>query len=357
MIMGVFPDKEILSLIKKGNIKSEKEFKKEQVQPSSLDLTLSSKGFCIPYSSIPSSKNLEEYFNDIKCYDLDVLKNGFLHKGKTYVFKLNESLNLPENIAGKANPKSSIGRTDIHVKLITENGKYFDNVAKGYKGQLWLEINPHSFDIKIKEGMSFNQLRIFDNNSKKLTLEELMFLHNKEGILFNRFGVKISSNNVENFFKDGEVDMSVDLGNEISGYVAKQNPSLIVDLSKRNHISKSYFDKIGNGDLIVNKDNFYILNSSEVINIPQGYCAEVVAVNTNSGEFRAHYAGFFDPGFRAQGVLELRNHGGDFLLKDGQKIASLNFYHLRENSENFYGKSLKSNYQGQSGPKLSKFFK
>ncbi len=359
MALGVISDRGIMEFIRKGRIYSSKEIKELQIQPSSIDLTLGSKGFCLPSSEIPIVRNLEEFFQSTASYEIDLSEERFLHSGQVYVVKLNEGLKLPEHFRAKANPKSSTGRVDVHVRLLCEKGEQFDNVPKGYKGNLWLEICPNSFDIVCKEGISLNQLRIFNTNSRGLNNGELYDLHQEEGILFElNNGRRRKVRNIEYFIDEEGLNIRLDLSRKISGYVAKKGAPA-VNLLRRDNPASEYFEEVSpkKGKITVSKDSFYILNSSDIIRIPDGYCAEVLPVDTNYGEYRAHYAGFFDPGFNAQGVLELRNTGvTDINLKDRQKIAKIRFFHLKEPSVNIYGKKIKSNYQGQKGPQLAKFF-
>ncbi len=358
MAIGVVSDKEIKKLISDGSILSKSGIREEQIQPSSIDLTIGAKGFCVNSSSIPESDNLTDFFQSRSNYKLDLSKETFLHKGYVYVVQLNEFLKLPEYLQAKANPKSSIGRTDIHVRLITENGKSFDKIAGGYKGELWIEICPRSFDIICKEGISLNQLRVFNTNSRGLNSGELSTLHKEEGILFYPIQKMKKIDSLENLLDNGELNIRLDLSNKISGYTAKKYAPPVNLLRKDNRASE-YFEMVNikNKEIIISEDSFYILNSFEIINIPEGYCAEFLEVDTSSGEFRAHYAGFFDPGFCAQGVLELRNIGGTpFTIKDKQKIATVRYFQLKELPEKVYGRKINSTYQGQKGPKLAKFF-
>jgi dCTP deaminase len=81
------------------------------------------------------------------------------------------------------------------------------------------------------------------------------------------------------------------------------------------------------------------------------------------GEFRAHYAGFFDPGFGleaaggggSRAVLEVRSREAPFLLEDGQTVARLVFEDMAEPPARIYG-AEGSHYQRQ-GLKLSKHFR
>ena len=354
MVMGVFSDEGLKELISKKVILSKDKIKRDQVQPSSIDLRLGAEGFCLPYSSIPSEEdNLRNYFDSIDHYKVDLREEGFLHKGNIYVIKLQEGLDLPSHLAARSNPKSSIGRSDVHVRLITERGKFFDKVSSGYKGDLWLEIVPRSFDINVKEGMFLNQLRIFDEQNRMLGEDELIGVHREEGILFGKN--KLES--IASSLNEGIISLELGLDRSNPGYVARDSAP-ILDLSKRDNPASEYFEKVhlkSNGDLVLEKDKFYVLSSAKRINIPLSYCSEMLDIDTGSGEFRAHYAGFFDPGFFAQGVVEVRNLGANFILKEGQTIANLAFFPMKSIPKKPYG-SKGSNYQGQEGPRLAKFF-
>ena len=362
MGIGVFSDRGIRSLINDEIILSEEQISEEQIQPCSLDLRLGRKGYCMPYSSLPKGKNIEEFLRNNKLDEIDLEKNKLLHKGKIYVFPLKERLFLPDYLSAKANPKSSTGRIDVHVRLLTEGGTSFDNVSSGYRGSLWLEVYPLSFDLIAHENVSLNQLRIFDKFPRKLSAEQLECLHEEEGLLFNkRDGKKnwrkFKQEEIRSFLFNDTLWSSIDLERKITGYVAKSYAPPI-DLRKRDLPASAYFDiiKRNKEGLIIPKDSFNILSSAELIKIPKGFCAEMVDIDTGSGEYRAHYAGFFDEGFHAQATLEFRNYGSTFLLKKGQKIAGLQFYPLRQPAEKTYGGLPGSNYQGQEGPTLSKFF-
>lgn len=354
---GVFSDKCLRELIEKKAIKSNEVIKDKQIQPSSLDLRVAPGGYCMPYSILPlREKNLKNFLNANCHYKLNKNKSNFIHKGAIYVLPIEEGLNLDSNLIARANPKSSTGRSDIHVRLLTNNGS-FDDVAKGYKGNMWIELHSRSFDLILPPYISLNQLRIFDSQ-RTLTKEELSSIHTSEGILFES-NEKISENKLEqNLLQEGFLGINLDLSRDLVGYVAKHN-SPVLDLGKKQP-SSDYFNKIESiksGKLIIGKDSFYILHSKEQIKIPNDICAEMIDIFTGLGEFRSHYAGFFDPGFMAQGVLEIRNFGAPFEIRHNQKIAGFKFNNLRYPAERPYGhEGLNTNYQKQEGPKIAKFF-
>jgi dCTP deaminase len=249
MKKGVYPDKEIRQLIEQGVITSSKEIQPSQIQPASIDLTMGKILYHMPYSSIPKG-NVDEFLNTRASYRVDLEKNGFLHKGNIYVAELNESLNLPPNIQAKANPKSSIGRIDVHVRLITEDGRYFDEVPAGYKGKLFLEIYPISFDIILSPNSSLNQIRFFDIETEKLSSGMLGYLSKYETLLTNK-GEKLQE---DSFINDDFVQLTLDLSEDTIGYVARHDAPPI-DLSKRDLPLSKYFSKVNivNNGIIIQK--------------------------------------------------------------------------------------------------------
>lgn len=362
MVMGVYSDNQLKGLIEQKIIFAEEEIREEQIQPSSLDLRLGNQIFCMPFSSVPVRGNFEDFLKDNSSYEFSLGDQNFLHRGNVYVVRLKEELSLPRHMAARANPKSSIGRTDIHVRLITDNGNSFDEIPAGYNGNLWLEICSRSFDIKAHPGDCLNQLRLYDKGLECVECKELESLHRDSGLLSRlKRGkeIRLSEEEFREFIGSDRVYTTLELDPKNPGYIAKRNAP-IVDLSLRNHPASVHFDKISldtKGQVVVDKDSFYILSSKEVVKIPKDSCAEMSDVETASGEFRSHYAGFFDPNFSAQSTLELRNYGAPFLLVNGQKIASMRYFPMKTPPVRPYGDGkIGSHYQGQRGPKLAKYF-
>jgi len=353
MKIGVYSDKDIRKLVEDRFITSSGTIKEEQIQPSSFDLTVSNTLYHLPFSSLPIG-NIDDFLKTKSNYTINLEKNSFLHKGNVYVAELNERLNLPAGIIAKANPKSSIGRVDVHVRLITENGKYFDEVPQNYSGKLYLEIFPNSFDISFDKDISLNQLRFFDVGTQKLDGRLLKYLSNYHSLLLDNFGNPI---NPDNFIDDDSVYFTLDLTLENPGYVARHDAPP-VNLSKRDLPLSKYFNKVNviNDGIIIQKDSFYLFRSLEKFNIPKDHCAEMVDVSTKSGEFRAHYAGFFDPGFNSNVVLEVRNSGAPLFLRNKQRIVGVNYFQLKSEPEKTYGQQINSSYQNQEGVKPAKFF-
>ena len=323
---------QILDLIKKKRIYSEKSLIKSQIQPASLDLTLSSKCYRIKASFIPNNIKISEVIKELSLTNIDLNQNKLLEKNCIYLCELNEKLNLPNDIMGKSNPKSTTGRLDIFTRVITENGKEYDYVNYNYNGKLYLEIIPQSFSIILKKNTSLNQIRFFQGS------------------------------NIDEQIKQINISVSIKK-NQITAYKAKKITSAI-DLNKINfYKSDKYWDKIIPKDnyFIVERDEFYILRSKEAIIIKNNQAAELEPFKDSFGNFRVHYAGFFDPGFGnnksgTPAVLELRAYDTPFIIRDGQLVGQLNYYNIDEIEKENYGKSIKSNYFNQN-LKLAKQFK
>ncbi len=346
----------------------------EQIQPASLDLRLGNKAYRLVSSFLPENREVLDklytpdiYGSDLVMYEADISNGGILEKGHVYLIPLMEELSLPENVRGRANPKSTTGRLDIFARILTDRSPRFDDIAPGYRGKLFLEVMPRSFTIKVAAGLSLVQLRLM-NGECSLTDSKLKSLHRSTRLLYN--GEKHLSSEEIKISKG--LYMSVDLrGDEnsgIIGYKSKKN-SHIIDLTKRNHYTiEDFWDPIyknSKNTLILEPEDFYILSSKEKIRVPPRYAAEMVAYEAGSGELRTHYAGFFDPGFGyglngevkgTKAVLEVRAHDVPFMIGDGQTFCKLYYEKMMEAPEKVYGPKIGSSYQFQ-GITLSKQFK
>ncbi|MBI5644440.1 MAG: 2'-deoxycytidine 5'-triphosphate deaminase [Deltaproteobacteria bacterium] len=345
----------------------------EQIQPASLDLRLGDKAYRLVSSFLPENHEVIEklytpdVYSDLVMYEIDISKGGILEKGHVYLIPLMEELNLPTDVHGRANPKSTTGRLDIFARVLTDRNPRFDDIACGYKGKLFLEVMPRSFTINVKEGLSLVQLRLISGECA-LADSKLKSLHRSSRLLYN--GDKhLSADEIKvskGLFMS--VDLSGDNSSGVIGYKSKRN-SHVVDLTKKNHYNIADFweplRKNSRGTLILEPEDFYILCSKEKIRVPPRYAAEMVAYEAGSGELRTHYAGFFDPGFGfglkgevkgTKAVLEVRAHDVPFMIADGQTFCKLYFEKMLEIPEKIYGPKIGSSYQYQSIT-LSKQFK
>ena len=357
---GILSDASIAKLHADASILTEKPFDSDQVQPASLDLRLGKKAYRVRASFLPGKgKSVSQKLDRFKLHELDLTDGAILETGCVYLVPLIESLELPEDIEASANPKSSTGRLDIFTRVIVNESQAFDQIPAGYKGPLYLEVSPMTFPIVVREGSRLSQIR-FRKGRTVLSDDELLELHNKETLVARN----------EPTIRNGGIGMSIDLKGDdkgLVGYRGKRHTGLVDVDKKAAHDILDFWEPIynhGTQDLVLDPDEFYILVSNEAVHVPPLYAAEMVPYDTMVGEFRVHYAGFFDPGFGhihaggagSRGVLEVRSHVVPFILEHDQLVGSLVYEHMLDRPEQLYGTDLGSNYQAQ-GLKLSKHFK
>ena len=356
---GIFSARLIEELISLGAIKLGQSADNEQVQPASLDLRLGEKAFRVRASFLPGPDHtVADRIELLKLHEIDLTKGAVLERGCVYLVPLLEGLALPKTVCASANPKSSTGRLDIFTRVICDRARGFDNVPQGYHGPLYLEISPRTFPILVRTGSRLSQMR-FRTGDTRLTIEEHKALHAEQTLVFD-----------PNMDVGEGVALSIDLQGEgrdgLIGFRSKRHTAAI-DVDKKDALEVlDFWDPLYNrGDeLILDPDEFYILVSRESVHVPPDYAAEMMPFDPLVGEFRVHYAGFFDPGFGhteaggagSHAVLEVRSREVPFLLGHGQTIGRLLYERMAERPDKLYGTSLGSNYQAQR-LKLSKHFK
>lgn len=356
-ISGVLPDKAIHQLIASGVVRSDHPIDPAQIQPASLDLRLGTVAYRVRASFLAgSTRTVTERLRDFQMHEIDLTGGAVLEKGCVYVVPLMERLNLPRGVTAAASAKSSIGRLDLLTRIITDYGVEFDRVPEGYSGPLYVEICPSSFSVVAQPGQMLNQI-IFRQGKTLIDDTELRALHALSPIVDG-----------DAVISDG-LGFSVDLrpaNGNLVGYRAKPHTG-VIDLAKIGYYNPfDFWEEVRTDDewIILDPGAFYILVSRESITIPPSHAAEMAPYLAMVGEFRVHYAGFFDPGFGyaaaggagSRGVLEVRCHEAPFVLEHGQVVGRLVYERMTEVPEILYGAALKSNYQGQ-GLKLSKHFK
>jgi dCTP deaminase len=361
---GILPCQDIWTLKKRKVIRSTLDITADIIQPASLDLRLGAKAWRIRASFLPGKdRHVEDQIAKFSLQKLDITEGVILERGCMYVVELAEFLNLPESISAIANPKSSTGRLDILTRLISDKCEVFDYVLPGYQGKLYVEIYPQTFAVKVRTGSRLNQIRFVRRAGSqdryqraKLTDRELKALNKSERIVSGEATIRDGLNL--------SVNLTSNMKDQIIGYRATRFATVIDVDEKAKYNTSDFWEPItprSDGTLILDPSEFYILASNETLRIPASYAAEMVAIDPMMGEFRAHYAGFFDPGFggieqpEARAVLEVRSDI-PFVLEHGQIIARLIYEKLSEPPEKLYGEDINSNYQGQ-GLKLSKHFK
>ena len=352
---GILPAHALKGLIQAKEIQAATDFIEAQIQPASIDLRLGAVAYRIRASFLPGPKTVKEKLDELAVHEIDLTKGAVLETGSVYIVPLLEHVALAYRVSGTANAKSSTGRLDVFTRLVTDCGKEFDRVEPGYHGPLYAEISPRTFPILVRTGSRLNQLRlrrgspIFSDAALRRLQEEIGVVHGDVDI-------------------DNGIALSVDLSGSdgLVGYRAKRHAGLIdVDQIGAYDVA-DFWDPLLAGKakaIVLDPQEFYILASREAVSIPPEYAAEMVAYNPLVGEFRVHYAGFFDPGFGFSGaggagsraVLEVRSHEVPFILEHGQIVGRLVFERLIEAPPRLYGQTG-SNYQGQ-GLQLSKHFR
>lgn len=371
---GVLPSQMIVGAVKEGLITATDgtDIPEENIQPASLDLRLGTTAYHLRCSFLPDNEPVEEALRRYKRERFNLRPTGMvLEPGLPYLIPLVEELHLPDLVRAKANPKSSTGRLDIFTRVISDNSFMFDEITSGYHGPLYLEVVSRTFPVRIKPGLTLNQLRLMVGRAT-LNDDEIRDLHQRDPLLF-RHRLPLSTDEIA---VSGGLFMGLDLGrasgNEPVGYSAKGD-STVIDLSKADFYPvRPFWDEvISEGSehgarIILSPEKFYLLLSQDSLKVPPEYAAEMTAYDPTSGELRTHYAGFFDPGFGydpydpdypgSQAALEVRAHDVRFAVEHGQNICKLSFDRMIERPDLLYGSQLDSNYQGQEIA-LSKHFK
>lgn len=348
---GILNDETIAALVSEGAIAISRPLAEGQIQPASLDLRLGEKAYRIRASFLPArGVPVEKRLADMKLHEFSLRDGAVLETGCVYLVELCESLALPEGVSGATNPKSSTGRLDVFTRVLADGTPRFDTVPAGYTGRLFAEVSPRTFPVLVRTGSRLSQLRLRVGNAW-LGQRELEALHAREPLV------------------DGVADItdglgfSVDLtGSEsggLIGYRAKRHAGLVDMDLRAAYAVEDFWEPISarrDGTLILDPEEFYILASKEAVQIGPDHAAEMVPFDPLVGEFRVHYAGFFDPGFGYAGaggkgsraVLEVRSREVPFILEHGQIVGRLVFERMQRRPAKLYGSDLKSNYQAQT---------
>lgn len=364
---GVLPSQMIRDLILRGHIRSTdaSPIPDSQIQPASIDLRLGPVAYRVRASFLPgSSARVMTKIHDLLMSEMDLTRPAVFEKGCPYIVPLLEELALPSGTSGKGNPKSTTGRLDVFTRLITDYGTEFERVPEGYKGPIFAEVVPRTFAISVREGLSLSQLRFMRGRSASPDTE-LREINRDESLVYAH-----DQRPTKARIQDGllvSLNLEPNDGTDIVGYRAKKNAPL-VDLGKTDYYDPEEFWDIvrapATGGIILNPGDFYILGSKEKLRVPPTFAAEMVAMDPSLGEFRIHYAGFFDPGFGhgmedASGtpaVLEVRAHEVPFVMEHGQLVGRLIYNRLLDKPDRLYGPEIGSTYQRQVLA-LSKHFK
>ncbi|MGH6769775.1 MAG: 2'-deoxycytidine 5'-triphosphate deaminase [Xanthobacteraceae bacterium] len=357
---GILPDHMIAGLAEDGAILSPHEFVPDQIQPASLDLRLGEVAYRVRASFLPGPRTtVAQRIDELKLHEIALTDGAVLETGCVYIVPLIESLALPDDISAAANPKSSTGRLDVFTRVIADETRGFDRIKAGYHGPLYAEISPKTFPVLVREGSRLSQIR-FRHGHAQLSADALRALHAKERLVDD---------------DDADVGEGIAVGVDLSGlgpdglvgYRAKRHTGLIDVERRAGYEVADFWEPIKarkDASLILDPDEFYILASKQAVQVPPDHAAEMVPFDPLVGEFRVHYAGFFDPGFGyagaggrgARAVLEVRSREVPFILEHGQTVGRLVYEAMLARPKSLYGQGIGSNYQGQS-LKLSKHFR
>ncbi|MCE8009274.1 2'-deoxycytidine 5'-triphosphate deaminase [Aestuariivita sp.] len=354
---GVCPNQQIEAMIDRGQITADPVVESAQIQPASLDLRLGDVAYRVRASFLAGDgQSVTDRLREFEMHRIDLSQGAVLEKGCVYLVPLMERLALPPGMTAVANAKSSTGRLDLLTRTIIDGGTEFDRIPEGYAGPLYAEICPRSFSVLVRPGMRLNQIR-FRQGQSVLSDEDLRALHVRSRLVDGAAVIEQG------------LGFSVDLalpGDTLVGYRAKPHTG-VIDLDRIGQYDPAeYWEEVhsSEGRIILDPGAFYILVSREAVHIPPEYAAEMAPYLAMVGEFRVHYAGFFDPGFGhdaaggagSRGVLEVRCHEAPFVLEHGQVVGRLVYERMAEVPTQLYGREIASNYQGQ-GLKLSKHFR
>lgn len=350
---------------------------------SAIDLYLSDEGYEMRRGSVkPASSHHYSWFLKRKelSRKLPKPRKGIytLHAKTTYVFKLQERLERELGMAGfhgQATAKSSIGRVDVLARLIVDGMdtyECFDPAGlERSSGELYLEITPMTFSVRVKEGISLSQLRFFYGNPEdvKITGKELLeTVFPGAALPDGALRVDLTHENIG--------------GLSVAAFCARQPTSRTLPIAlweARPEPDPSDYWTLVESDkdkrLEIQANNFYILRSKEKIALPEGIAIYCRAIDETIGEMRIHYAGFVHPRFGTERsdkkdgtplIFEVRGHQVNVSLADGERMANLIFYRMSKDSPDAIDKSndkkkkrkrkKKKNYEDQT-LQLSKFFK
>jgi dCTP deaminase len=364
---GLLPRQDIRTLVDRNVLRAREPWDEAQFQPASVDLRLGPRAYRVRASFLPGRrKTVAQQLAELRADEISLQAGAVFERGCVYVVELLEYVALPDSIAAVANPKSSTGRLDVFTRLIADHGDVFDAVPGGYAGPLYAEVSPRSFSVKVRQGSRLNQIRFRRRNAQHDELKDFRLSDRAIRDLHARAPLVDGDPAV----RHGLV-LHIELGgmgpDGLVGYRAQRHTD-IIDLDRAGaYAVEDYWEPIrarADKRLILDPNEFYILASKERLHIPAGFAAEMVPIDPMMGEFRVHYAGFFDPGFGAtpngrpgsRGVLEVRSHEVPVVLEDGQTVCRLAYEEMAGEPDALYGQIGTSNYQGQA-LKLSKHFR
>jgi dCTP deaminase len=321
--------------------------------PSSIDLPLGDTYWEMPASCRPredySVRDLiREYGGEKKTLSEETI----FEKEKIYLVEIAWTLQLPENICARGTAKSSIGRLDALVRLVADGHNEFDRVEAGKTTNLYVEVAPITFSLKVRPGMALSQLRFIKGDESLCTIPASALKYEDTPVLVDNKGEGIVLHPAES--DSNAVFLSLDLSPDPNlgfvGFVAKKNINLPIDPSIRKPNEETSEDnryrpedfwgpvipEDGKKAVKIERDSFYIFRSKERFRVPAHLAVECVAYTESLGDIRIHYAGFAHPFFGfEQGekevnngtplIFEVRGHSLDTYFRDHDALAKVYF--------------------------------
>ena len=357
---GAIPNQIIEQFLEMGGIKAEISVPPANVQPSSLDLRLGQRGFRVKAAFLPrQGETIEAALGRYQVEGLDLTHGARLEVDHTYLIEVMEQLFLPAGVHAYTNNKSSSGRMNIWVRTLVDGLPRFDRVPEGYRGRIYVMVTPRSWPVRVAAGTTLNQARFLVGDNRLADLE-LDMAHQKVGLVYDSLGFR-----TEPHFDRG-ILLTADLSLPVVGYRAIGGNKTVDLTTPTTHPAEEFFEPLEaeNGEVLLKKGEFYIMSTCEYLRVPPSYAVEMVAYDIHSGEFRSHYAGFFDPGFGfgrsgeilgTPAVLEVDPHE-DVIMRHGQPICKMVYEYMLKDPERLYGVDLPSHYAHQRGPQLGRHF-
>lgn len=357
---GAIPSQMIQQFLENGHIRSDEPVPEKNLQPSSLDLRLGALAYQVRATFLPRrGESIEDALRLYKVGQLDLSQGAVLGKDQTYLVEVQESFSLPPSVHAYTNNKSTSGRTNIWVRSLVDGLPRFDRIPEGYQGKVYLMITPRSWSVRVGQGTTLNQARFLVGDDRLNDLE-LDMTHQRIGLVYDGHGHPLKPQ------LDKGILLTADLNEDIVGYCARHTEE-VVDLTRAlPHPAEEFFTPVRaeRGELLLKRNEFYIMSTCEYLRVPPNFAVEMVAYDIHSGEFRSHYAGFFDPGFGygkegeikgTPAVLEVDPHE-DVIIRHGQPICKMVYETMIKAPDRIYGVDLKSHYMHQRGPQLGRVF-
>lgn len=370
--VGAFAKSDLLSLVHAGRVVPSANFDESHINEASIDVTFTGECYKVCFLVMPRQAGSETVRSLLPMMGATPHNNRESWKvGETYLAKASIELNLPPGIYGYFNAKSTSGRLFNFVRAFVDGVSGFDVGDlrhQGLSGEVWLVIQPLTFDIMPSVQECYTQLRIF-NGDTRFREEDLRELLLSQDLLYRRKnGEAYKQGDLGLFSHAGSVFCTLFAKGKLPiGYVAKKCHEAI-DLTCRNIDWRDYFDPVYaaqliSGDetswgVILEAGRFYLLSTNEVIFIPEACAAELLPLARRNGEVITHYAGYIDPGFKGVVVLEMHAPRTVF-LRHKQPIAEFLFEKMRAGDDGKFGGSYNSRgtYAGQVETRLPKQFK